>query len=52
MDNYTEYDISVGIASAITAYSRVILSQHKILLDNQRYYTENETAIMEKPLPP
>ncbi len=50
IDDYTEYDISVGVASAITTYSRLIITQFKNLPDNQMYYTDTDSAVMVKPL--
>src|SRR6266576_1475788 len=46
----TEYNISVGVASAITSYSRIIMTQFKNLSNNQMYYTDTDSAVMEKPL--
>lgn len=40
----------MGIASAITAYSRIIMTQFKNLSNNKMYYTDTDSAIMEKPL--
>ena len=51
IDDYTNFDISVGIASAITAYSRLIMTGYKKLPNNKMYYTDTDSAIMEKPLP-
>jgi DNA polymerase type B, organellar and viral len=48
VNDNTEYDISIGVASAITAYSRFQMSQFKNLSNNKMYYTDS--AIMEKPL--
>lgn len=50
MDDHTNFDISIGIASAITAYSRVIMTQFKNLSDNLMYYTDTDSAVMLKPL--
>jgi hypothetical protein len=50
IDDHTSFDISVGVASAITAYSRVIMTQFKNLPNNQMFYTDTDSAIMEKPL--
>lgn len=50
IDDHTSFDISVGVASAITAYSRVIMTQFKNLPDNKMYYTDTDSAVMEKPL--
>jgi len=50
IDDYTSFDISVGVASAITAYSRVIMTQFKNLPDNKIFYTDTDSAVMEKPL--
>lgn len=50
MDDHTNFYISIGIASAITAYSRVIMTQFKNLPNNLMYYTDTDSAIMEKPL--
>ena len=50
IDDHTDYDISVGIASTITAYSRVIMTQFKNLPDNLMYYTDKDSAVMDKPL--
>jgi hypothetical protein len=44
IDDHTDYDISVGIASTITAYSRVIMTQFKNLPDNLMYYTDTDSS--------
>lgn len=46
----TEMDISIGVASAITAYSRIQMSKYKNLANNKMYYTDTDSAIMEKEL--
>lgn len=48
IDDSTNSDISVSVASAITAYSRFIMTLFKNLPDNQMYYTETDSAVMEK----
>jgi len=50
INDYTEMDISIGVASAITAYSRIIMSKYKNLPNNKMYYTDTDSAVMEKPL--
>jgi hypothetical protein len=45
-----ELDISIVIASSVTAYSRIIMSQFKNLNNNKMYYTDTDSAVMEKPL--
>ena len=49
-NDHTEYNISVAIASAITAYSRIHMTQFKILSENKIYYSDTDSAVMEKPL--
>nr|YP_009710836.1 DNA polymerase [Paxillus rubicundulus]QFZ98785.1 DNA polymerase [Paxillus rubicundulus] len=39
INDYTEYDISVGVASATTSYSRIIMIQLKNLPNNLIYYS-------------
>jgi DNA polymerase family B len=51
IDDHTDLDISVGVASAITAYSRVIMTQFKNLPNNQMFYTDTDSAVIQKPLP-
>nr|UHB41847.1 DNA polymerase [Butyriboletus roseoflavus] len=50
MNDYTNFVISVGVASAITAYSRIQMSHFKNLPNNKMYYTDTDSAVMEKPL--
>ncbi|KIY51412.1 hypothetical protein FISHEDRAFT_20979, partial [Fistulina hepatica ATCC 64428] len=45
IEDDTEYDISIGVASAITAYSRVLMTQFKNLPNNKIYYTDTDSAI-------
>lgn len=50
INDHTEYEISIGIASAITAYSRIQMTKFKNLSNNKMYYTDTDSAIMEFPL--
>jgi hypothetical protein len=40
INDHKNYDISVGVASSITAYSRFIMTQFKNLPNNKMYYTD------------
>ena len=47
----TELNISIGVASAITAYSRIQMSKYKNIPKNRLFYTDTDSAVMEFPLP-
>ena len=49
-DNYSESNINVAIASAITAYARIHMSQFKNRLDYNLYYSDTDSIIVDKPL--
>ena len=42
---------SVAVASAITAYGRIYLSQFKSSNDNSLLYTDTDSLFLTKPLP-
>jgi hypothetical protein len=44
-------DVNIAIASCITAYARVHMSQFKDIRVNQLYYTDTDSVVVEKPLP-
>jgi|SRR5882757_4224486 len=46
----TNYNISIGIASAITSYSRIYMSQFKKSDDYNLYYTDTDSIYIDKPL--
>ena len=39
----TSYNISIGIASAVTAYSRIYISHFKNINDYNLYYTDTDS---------
>lgn len=45
------HNVSVIIASAITAYARIHMTQFKINPDFNLYYTDTDSAYVDKPLP-
>ena len=49
-DNYSESNINVAIASAITAYARIHMSQFKNRLDYNLDYSDTDSIIVDKPL--
>jgi hypothetical protein len=49
IEEHTNFYISIGVVSAITAYSRMQRTQFKNFLDNKMYYTDTDSAVMEKP---
>lgn len=50
INDYTDMNISVGVAAAIASYSRIQMTKFKNLSYNKMYYTDTDSAIMEKPL--
>jgi hypothetical protein len=44
------HNISIGVAAAITGYSRIHMSQFKNNLDFNLYYTDTDSIYIEKPL--
>jgi len=45
------YNISIGIASAVTAYSRIFRSQFKNNPDYKLYYSDTDSIYIDKSLP-
>ena len=45
------HNVSIGIASAITAYARIHMSQFKNNPDFKLYYSDTDSAYTDKPLP-
>jgi hypothetical protein len=45
------HNVSIAIASAITAYARIHMSQFKNNPDFTLYYTDTDSAYVDKPLP-
>lgn len=45
------HNISIGVASAITAYARIHMSQFKNNINFNLYYTDTASAYIDKPLP-
>jgi DNA polymerase elongation subunit (family B) len=45
------HNVSVAIASAITAYARIHMSQFKNNPDFKLYYSDTDSAYIDKPLP-
>ncbi len=48
--NDSNYNISIGIASAVTAYSRIFMSKFKNSKDYNLYYTDTDSIYIDKPL--
>jgi len=52
LDNASEtHNVSIGIASAITAYARIHMSQFKNNPDYNLFYTDTDSVYIDKPLP-
>jgi hypothetical protein len=45
------HNVSISIASAITAYARIHMSQFKNNPDFKLYYSDTDSAYIDKPLP-
>ena len=43
--------INVGIASAISGYSRIIINKFKNIEDNECYYSDTDSVLLKNPLP-
>jgi hypothetical protein len=50
LSNETHSNISIGIASAITAYSRIHMTQFKNNLDYNLYYSDTDSIYIDKEL--
>jgi hypothetical protein len=50
-DEYHGTDVNVAVASAITAYARIHMSQFKNNPDYKLYYSDTDSAVTNKPLP-
>ena len=50
-DDKSNHNINVGIASAITAYSRIHMSQFKNNPNFNLYYSDTDSGFFDKPLP-
>jgi hypothetical protein len=53
-NNNNEYhgtDVNVAVASAITAYARIHMSQYKNNPDYKLYYSDTDSIVINKPLP-
>jgi len=50
-NEYHGTDVNVAIASAITAYARIHMSQFKNNPDYKLYYSDTDSAVTNKPLP-
>jgi hypothetical protein len=48
--NLETHNVSIGIASAITAYARIHMSQFKNNPDYNLYYTDTDSVYIDKPL--
>ena len=48
--NKETHNVSIGIASAITAYARIHMSQFKNNPDFNLYYTDTDSAYIDRPL--
>jgi hypothetical protein len=51
IEENSTHNINVGIAAAITAYSRIYMSQFKNNPDFNLYYSDTDSAYIDKPLP-
>jgi len=52
LDGHKEsHNVSIGIASAITSYARIHMSQFKNNLNYNLYYTDTDSIYIDKPLP-
>lgn len=52
LDGHKEtHNVSIAIASAITAYARIHMSQFKNNSDYNLYYTDTDSIYIDKPLP-
>ena len=49
--NLETHNVSIGIASAITAYSRIHMSKFKNNPNFKLYYTDTDSGYIDKPLP-
>ena len=50
-DNYKLLNISIPVASAITAYSRIVMYSYKNIPYIIVYYTDTDSIVINKPLP-
>jgi hypothetical protein len=50
-DEYHGTDVNVAVASAITAYARIHMSQFKNNPDYKLYYSDTDSIVTNKPLP-
>lgn len=52
IDNFNEiHNINIAIASFVTAYARIHMSQFKNNKDFKLYYSDTDSAIIDRPLP-
>jgi len=51
MQTMSKYNVSISIASAITAYARIHMSQFKNSLDFNLFYSDTDSIVTNKPLP-
>jgi len=51
LNDIGSYNVSIGIAAAITAYSRIHMSQFKNNPDFKLFYTDTDSIYTNKPLP-
>jgi hypothetical protein len=51
LDNYSTTNVSIAIASAITAYARIHMSQFKNSEEYNLYYSDTDSIVIDKPLP-
>jgi hypothetical protein len=49
--NLESHNVNVAVASAITAYARIHMSQFKNNLDYNLYYSDTDSIYIDKPLP-
>lgn len=51
LENYSTTNISIAIASAITAYARIHMSRFKNSDDYNLYYSDTDSIVIDRPLP-
>lgn len=51
LENYSTTNISIAIASAITAYARIHMTQFKNNPDYNLFYSDTDSIVIDKPLP-
>ena len=47
----TRLNISIPIAAAITAHSRIIINHYKCIPDNTLFYSDTDSVVLQNPIP-